>query len=157
MSIHSLQSVLAAHPFFAGLRPEHMAIITGCAKNVQFKAGETVFREGQPADWFYLLREGRVALDVVAPPRGRITVQTLEAGEVLGWSWLFPPYKWHFGATCLEATRAVAMDGVCLRGKCDADPALGYELMKRFARVMMERLQTARVQLLDVYGQAGHG
>jgi CRP-like cAMP-binding protein len=157
MTVHSLQLILAEHPFFAALKPEHMAIITACAKNVQFKAGETIFREGQPADWFYLIREGRVALDVTAPPRGRITIQTLEAGEVLGWSWLFPPYKWHFGATCLEAVRALAMDGACLRGKCEADPALGYELMKRFARVMMERMQAARVQLLDVYGHGGHG
>jgi len=155
MTIHSMQALLCEHPFFAHLSAEHMAIIAGCAKNVQFKAGESIFREGQAADWFYLIREGRIALDITAPPRGRLTVQTLEAGEVLGWSWLFPPYKWHFGATCLQATRALAMDGACLRGKCEADPKLGYELMKRLARVLMERLQTARVQFLDVYGHAG--
>jgi CRP-like cAMP-binding protein len=157
MTIHNLESILAEHPFFAGLDKEYLAIIAGCAKNVTFKAGESIFREGQPADWFYLIRAGHVALDITAPPRGRVTVQTLEAGEVLGWSWLFPPYKWHFGATALEDTRALAMDGKCLRGKCDTDPRMGYELMKRFARVMLERLQGARVQLLDVYGHAGEG
>lgn len=155
MDTHSLLPVLAAHPFFSGLDEDYLEIIAGCAKNVAFRAGEAIFREGQAADWFYLLREGRVVLDISVPHRGKVTLQTLEPGEVLGWSWLFPPYKWAFGATATEPTRAIAMDGTCLRGKCEADPRMGYELMKRFARVMMDRLQATRVQMLDVYGHHG--
>lgn len=155
MDTHSLEPILARHPFFADLGQAYLEIIAGCAKNVTFRRGETIFREGQPADWFYLIREGRVAIDLSVPNRGKVTIQTLEPGEVLGWGWLFPPYKWAFGATAAEATHAIAMDGVCLRRKCDADPKMGYELMKRFAHVIMDRLQATRVQLLDMYGQHG--
>ena len=114
-----------------------------------------LFRDGDEANTFYVLRHGAVALETFVPARGPVTIETLETGEVLGWSWLFPPYRWHFDARALSLVRATAFDGACLRGKCEADPALGYELMSRFAQVAIERLQWTRLRLLDVYGYAG--
>jgi CRP-like cAMP-binding protein len=111
-----------------------------------------LFREGDPADAFYVVRRGRVALELFVPNRGALTVETIEPGEVVGWSWLFPPYRWHFDGRAVEPVRAIAVDGACLRGKCNADPALGYELMRRFSQVMLERLQATRLRLADLYG-----
>jgi CRP-like cAMP-binding protein len=139
-------------PLLAGLVRAELELLAGCARNVHFDAGEQIFREGEPADAFWVIRHGRVALEAHVPARGPLTIETLEPGEVLGWSWLFPPYRWHFDARALSGVRATAFDGACLRGKCSDDPALGYDLMQRFARVMMERLQATRLRLLDVYG-----
>ena len=86
------------------------------------------------------------------PARGPMMIETIEAGEVIGWSWLFEPYRWHFDARALSAVRATAFDGACLRAKCETDPALGYALMSRFAQVLIERLQWTRLRLLDLYG-----
>jgi CRP/FNR family cyclic AMP-dependent transcriptional regulator len=152
VAMQTLESILVAHPFFKGLDPRYMPLITGCAENVRYNAGEYIFREGEDASHFYIIREGKVALETVAAKPGPIIVQTIEAGEVLGWSWLFPPYRWHFSARVVEPTRAIALDGACLRAKGEVDHDLGYELVKRVAHVMMERLQATRLQLLDVYG-----
>jgi CRP/FNR family cyclic AMP-dependent transcriptional regulator len=150
--MQTLELILAGHPFFEGLERPYLDLITSCAANVRFAAGEYLLREGESADQFYLLRQGKVALETYAPPRGAITIETIEEGEVLGWSWLFPPYRWHFSARALESVRALALDGACLRDKIATDHRLGYELMRRFAYVMMQRLQATRLQLLDVYG-----
>ena len=131
---------------------EHLALLAGCASNVGFRAGETMFREGDEAETFLVLRHGCVAIAVHAPGRGTLTVETIDAGEIVGWSWLFPPHRWHFDVRALSDVRATAFDGACLRGKCDEDPALGYDLMKRFAGVFSERLKWTRLRLLDVYG-----
>jgi len=148
----TLEPILAQHPFFQDMDPDHRRLMAGCASNVRFAASADLFREGETADQFYLIRHGRVALQVFVPGQGRITIDTLQAGDVLGWSWLFPPYLWHFDAQALELTRALAFDGECLRAKCDEDHDLGYTLMQRFARIMMQRLHATRLQLLDVYG-----
>jgi CRP-like cAMP-binding protein len=155
--MRTLDQLVLEAPVFAGLDPQFAQQLAGCAENDGFRAGETIFREGDPADTFWVLRHGRVALELHTPNRGSLTIETLDAGEALGWSWLFPPYRWHFDARALEDVRAIAVDGACLRGKCDADPALGYELMRRFSQVMVERLQATRVRLLDVYGNADAG
>lgn len=155
MSIQGLERYLATHPFFAGLEPGYLALLTGCASNASFGAGETIFSQGGAADSFYLLRDGKVALEFPTPGGGRLVIDTLDAGDVLGASWLITPYQWHYDAHALVATRAFALDAVCLRGKCEADPALGYDLMKRFAAVMQERLQAAQLQLADMYGNPG--
>lgn len=147
-----LDAVLADVPLLADLPAEQLELLAGCASNVHVRAGAGLFREGDPADVFYVVREGTVALELHAPPRGSLTIETIGSGELLGWSWLFPPYRWHFDARALTALRATAIDGACLRGKCDDDPALGYALMSRFAQVLMERLQATRLRLLDVYG-----
>jgi CRP-like cAMP-binding protein len=150
-----LDTILGEVPFFAGLSAEQLDLLAGCASNVHFDEGQVVFREGDPADTFYVVRHGTVALEIFAPGRGGIVVETIESGEVLGWSWLFPPFRWHFDARALTPIRATAFDGACLRGKCADDPALGYDLMTRFAQVLMERLQWTRLRLLDVYGDRG--
>ena len=147
-----LDEILADVPFLAGMSADELALLAGCASNVHFDEGETLFREGDAANSFYVVRHGSVALELHVPARGGLTIETIEAGEVLGWSWLFPPYRWHFDARALSSVRATAFDGECLRGKCEQDPALGYDLMKRFAQVLMERLQWTRLRLLDVYG-----
>ena len=144
--------MLADVPFFAGLRASELELLAGCAKNVHFAQGDVLFREGDPANAFYVVRGGTVALETFAPARGGMTIETIDAGEVIGWSWLFAPYRWHFDARALSPVRATAFDGECLRGKCEQDPALGYDLMKRFAQVLIERLQWTRLRLLDVYG-----
>jgi CRP/FNR family cyclic AMP-dependent transcriptional regulator len=148
----TLETILAEHPFLKGIASPHIEFIAGCASNVRFNKGDYIFREDEEADRFYLIRHGLVALDMFVPQRGPVTIDTIQEGEVLGWSWLFPPYRWHFDARALQLTRAVAFDGKCLREKCNQDTILGYELLKRFSLVMMQRLQAARLQLLDLYG-----
>ena len=147
-----LDAVLGEVPLLADLPAEQLELLAGCASNVHVDAGAVLFREGDPADVFYVVREGTVALELYAPPRGSLTIETIGSGELLGWSWLVPPYRWHFDARALTALRATSIDGTCLRGKCEDDPALGYALMTRFAQVLMERLQSTRLRLLDVYG-----
>jgi CRP/FNR family cyclic AMP-dependent transcriptional regulator len=152
--MRSIADLLRAQPFFEGLDDSAMDLIAGCGVNARFAAGQPLLREGEPADTFYVLRDGRVALETDAGPRGPVIIETLGPGEVVGWSWLFPPYRWHFDAVALDPVRVVALDGACLRGKCDEDPRLGLELTRRFAGVMLTRLQATRLRLLDVYGDA---
>ncbi|MBV9382961.1 MAG: cyclic nucleotide-binding domain-containing protein [Streptosporangiaceae bacterium] len=152
----TLEPLLRGHAFFAGLDPEYLPLIAGCAKNTVFPAGRFAFREGDPADMFLLIRDGMLALEVAAPGRGPITVQTLTVGDVAGFSWLIERHhRWQFDGRVIERIRAVELDGACLRGKCAADPELGYELMRRFAVLATDRLQATRLQLLDVYGHVG--
>jgi CRP-like cAMP-binding protein len=148
----SLESVLADVAFLEGLDPGQIGLLAGCAGNVHFAAGESLFREGEPADAFYIVRQGSVALETFVPTRGPVVIETIDAGEVIGWSWLFAPYRWHFDARALTVVRATAFDGSCLRQKCEDDPVLGYALMGRFAQVLIQRLQWTRLRLLDVYG-----
>ena len=155
--MQTLEPILANHPFFKGLKPEYLQLVTGCASNVRFEAGKYIFREGEEASQFYLIRQGKVALEIFAAQHGPITIETIEAGEVVGWSWLFPPYRWHFSGRVFEPTRAIALDGKCLRAKSEEDHDLGYELMKRVAQIMMERLQATRLRLLDVYSDLPGG
>lgn len=150
--MESLESILAKHPFFSGLDEKHFATIVGCASNVRFDAGSTMFRQGDEANRFYLIRHGKVAVQVPATGGTPVTIQTVGDGNVLGWSWLVPPHYWRFDAQAIEPVRAIAMDGRCLRGKCEDDHDLGYELLKRFSAIMAERLEMTRVQLLDIYG-----
>ena len=147
-----LDEILARVPFFETMAPDERALVAGCGRNVRFDAGETIFRQGDAADHFYLVRNGTVAVGYFAPSRGERVIETIEAGDILGWSWLFPPYRSHFDARALSLVRATQFDGACLRRKCESDPALGYDLMSRFAQVLIQRLQWTRLRLLDVYG-----
>lgn len=150
----TLEPLLRDHKFFAGLEPGHLSLLVGCAANEVFPEDAFLFREGEPAHTFYLIREGKVALEIAAPGRGALVVQTLGEGDVAGFSWLIAPHRWEFDGRAVEQVRAVRMDGACLRAKFDNDPRLGYELMRRFARLTVNRLQATRLQLLDVYGRA---
>ncbi len=151
--IHTLEPILREHPFFHGMEDRHIQLIAGCSMNVRFEAGQVLFHEGDPADHFYLVREGLVSVQVMIPHDGLTTVQTVGAGEVLGWSWLFPPYRWHFDARAQPPTHALAFDGKCLRAKCEEDHDLGYEIYKRFMQIVTGRLEATRLQLLDMYGK----
>jgi CRP/FNR family cyclic AMP-dependent transcriptional regulator len=154
MKMDGLETILRQHPFFEDLDEDHLDLVSGCAKNVVFQAGNYLFHEGAAADQFYLLRHGRVALEITAPGRGALTFETLNAGEMVGVSWLFPPYRWTYDAKALELTRAISLDAACLRGKCEEDHSLGYDLMKRFVPVVIERLHATQMQILDVYGSS---
>ncbi len=149
--METLEPILAEHPFSRDLDKRYRELLAGCAANIRFEAGEFLFREGEEANQFYLIRHGSVAVQIFAGAAGQITVTTIGEGEVLGWSWLFPPYRWKFDAQAVEPTRAIALDGKCLRVKCEADHDLGYELLKRFAYMVEQRLDATRLQLLNVY------
>lgn len=152
MTTRGLDALLRDHPFFAGLDTAALELVAGCAHNVHWGPGERVFSDGEPADTFYVLRDGRVALEIHDPAGGGVVIDTLDGGDVLGWSWLVPPYRWFGDGRAVIPTSAVALDGACLRGKCDDDPRLGYALLTRVTGVMYERLQATRVRLLDLYG-----
>ena len=152
--MEDLKRTLAAHPFFSGLKPEYFQLIVGCASNVRFESDHYIFREGDEANIFYLVRHGRVALETFAPNQKPMVLQTVNDGEMLGWSWLVPPYRWSNSARAVQPVRAIALDGKCLRDKCEHDNAMGYELMKRVVRVIGTRLEATRIQMLDVYSAA---
>ena len=152
MKIHSLEPILTEHPFFQGMKKEYLELLAGCAKNVAFEPGQSVFRQNEEANQFFLIREGRIAIEISAVGMESLEIQTLSKGQVFGWSWLFPPYRWTFDARAMEKTRVLALDGKCLREKCARDHDLGYDLLQRFAAVVVERLENTRIQLLDVYG-----
>jgi CRP-like cAMP-binding protein len=147
-----MSELLRQHPFFEGIDHPLIDVFTGCAANVHFRAGEALFREGEAANAFYLMRRGRVALQVHRPAGGAITLDTVDPGEVIGWSWIVPPYRWLFDAVAIEPAGAVVFDATCLRAACDRDPAAGYALLRKITQVMEHRLQAARLRLLDLYG-----
>jgi len=149
--METLERIIAEHPFFVGLDDGFTNLMVSCASNVRFKAGTYILREGEPANTFYLIREGKIAVEVLAPQRKPIIVSTLGVGEILGWSWLLPPFQWKFSARAVDNIRAIALDGKCLRTKCEENHDLGYEILKRFAQIMEQRLEATRLQLLDVY------
>jgi CRP-like cAMP-binding protein len=128
-------------------------LVAGCARNHRFDAGAYLFREGEAANEFFLIRHGRVALEIVAPGQAPIVFATLGEGEIVGASWLVPPYRWTFDARAVELVRAIGIDAACLRTKCEADHHLGYEMMKRFLPVFVKRLHATQLQILDVYGK----
>jgi CRP-like cAMP-binding protein len=147
-----IDELIADAPVFAGMEPRHLELVSGCGELVRFASGAYLFREGEPADRFFLIRRGTLALEVFSPRRGAAPIQTLHDGEIAGWSWLFEPYRWAFDGRAAGDLQAIAFDGACLRGKCDSDHELGYQLMRRFATTIVARLQATRLQLLDVYG-----
>ncbi|MGA7559510.1 MAG: cyclic nucleotide-binding domain-containing protein [Terriglobales bacterium] len=149
--METLEHIIAEHPFFADLESYYTNLLTGCASNVRFDAGSYIFKEGGEANEFYLIRAGKVALEIFAPQRKPVMLATLGEGEILGWSWLLPPYQWRFHAHAIETVRAIALDGKCLRTKCEDNHDLGYEILKRFASIMEQRLEATIFQLVDVY------
>ena len=151
--VEGLERILREHPFFHGLPGSLYSLVSGCARNALFEPGEHIFREGGEASHFYLVREGQVALELASGEGPVIMFQTIGAGEILGASWLVPPFRWVFDARALERTRAIALDAVCVRAKCEQNPELGWDLMNRLAPVLVERMQAARLQMLDVYGR----
>ena len=149
----TIRDLLAGQADLAGLPDADLDVIAGCGRNVVVPVGELLAAEGAPADTCFVLRAGRVGLEVRAPGIGSVRLLTLGPGEVLGWSWLVPPHRWTADARALEEVRAVRLDGACLRTKCEQDPALGFHLAQRMAHVTAERLAATRLQLLDLYAR----
>lgn len=149
----ALEALVSTHPFLQGLTFRQLSILSAHAMRSHFAAGQVIFREGDPANRFYLILTGQVALESCTRERGRILIQTLGPGDVLGWSWMFPPFTWHFDARALEPTEAVFFYGTRLREQCEEDRDLGYELIRRAAQVLIERLQATRKKLLQAHAE----
>jgi len=150
----TIPELLAKASTFEGLNAAQLELIGGCGRLVRVDENKYLMQEGDPADTFFLIRSGTVALEIHGAGRGALVIETLDPGDTVGWSWLFPPYRSELDARTLVPCGLVAIDGECLRGKCEDDHELGYQLMRRFAANMIDRLQAARLQLLDIYGHA---
>jgi CRP/FNR family transcriptional regulator, cyclic AMP receptor protein len=146
--VEPLEAAIQKHPFLVGLTQQQLEVLIRNALRVRFEQDETIFREGDPANRFYLIESGKVSLETHVKDGPDLHVQTLGSGEVLGWSWLFPPYYWQFDARAVEATRAIFFYGTRLREQCEQDHELGYELLKRMAAIVISRLQAARKELI---------
>ncbi len=153
--MNALKQIIIDHPFLNGLRPEHLEIVADCASEAGFAADQIIFREGEIAGQLYLIQSGRVALEAHRYKDGDVPIQTLGAGDVLGWSWLFPPFRWHFQARAIEPASVVALNGAHLLVAGNENPEFGFELMKRVVQVVIQRLQATRKQLLDRQGPSG--
>jgi len=149
----TLEQILAEHRFFRDMPPAYLRLAAGCAVNKRFEAGQLLCREGEDADYFYVISRGSAAIEIFAPGRGPITIQSLGEGDMAGYSWLIAPYKYRLDVRAVEPVLAVAFDGKCLREKCEANPALGYDFLKRVTQVVIARLGATRLQLLDIYGK----
>ena len=143
--------------FLRDLSDEHIHFVTSCARNVRFHAGDFVIREGADADTLFLVRSGRVALEIVVPGRAPTQVEMLREGDILGWSWMFAPYKWQLDARAVEPTLAFAFDAKCVRAKMEADHAFGYALSRPLLFHLHQRLERVRMQRLDLYGAGAKG
>lgn len=149
----NLAALLAKHRFFARMKPEYIEAMTACASLKTYKAQEMLGKEGDPSDFFFALLDGRVAIETYQPGLDRVVLLTIDGGEIVGWSWLFPPYEWVFDARAMTSVQTIAFDTQCLREKCEKDTALGFDLLKRFSQVMTLRLKATRLQLLDMFGR----
>jgi CRP-like cAMP-binding protein len=150
--VKSIVELVASHPFAVGLNDEHVELVAACARNISLETGEMLCVEGASADTFYLLRRGHVSIEVHQAGLGAIVIETVGPGDVVGWSWLVPPYRWTFDARALQPVGALAIDGACLRAKSLDDSALGFALLSRVTQELLQRLQATRVRLLDLYG-----
>jgi CRP-like cAMP-binding protein len=149
--MESLKVRISGHSFLRGVPAQYLEILTDCACEREFEPGAIIFREGDIADRFYLIESGRIALESEVHPRGRLAVQELGPADVLGWSWLFPPYVWHFQARAIEPTHAICFNGAHLLIACERNHEFGYDLMKRLAQVLIRRLQATRKQLVRLH------
>ena len=149
-AVPAVESVIAGHPFLCGLKPEYLRLLADSSMRVRYGAGEFIFREGDPANRFYLIEQGRVSLESPRRDATAVPIQVIGPGDVLGWSWLFPPYYWQFDARAVEPTTAIFLYGTRLREQCDQNQGFGFEMMKRMTQVVIHRLQATRKQLLAV-------
>lgn len=147
-----LTQLLAEQPLFSDLGNDIFALVAGCARNEHFGVDDYLFRTGESADRFFLVRRGLVALELVRTAGSRLIVDTVPSGGIVGLSWLVPPYRWNLDARAVEETSAVSVDASCLRRKCEEEPRIGYLLLQRVSSALYERMQAARVRMADVYG-----
>jgi CRP-like cAMP-binding protein len=154
MNRHDLEVAVAAHPFLIGVSEHHIRLLADCAIRTHFEAGQVIFREGETANRFYLVEQGEVVLEAAGAGDKRVVIETIRDGDLVGWSWLFPPYVWHFSARATKPTSAIFFYGTILREYCEKDHTLGFELFKRMGEVMTRRLQLARTRLLQAYSES---
>ncbi len=147
----SIATRVALHPFVAGMNHKELALLTDCAIAAHFKAGQTILREGEIANRFYLIENGKVVLESGAGCGAPVVIEMIGPGDLLGWSWMFPPYTWQFTARAVEPTDAIFFYGTILREYCERDHSLGYELFKRMSAVMTKRLQAARAKMISLH------
>lgn len=151
MNPETLERSLKSQPFVSDLDDSQLRFLLGCTKNVRFAAGDYLAREGDKAEALYLIRTGRIALESHIPGRGVVTLESLGAGEIMGWSVMFPPHYWHVDARAVDTTLAFAVDGHCLRDKLEADHSFAYAITRRMLADVHKRLRRTRLQQLDVY------
>lgn len=149
------EDLIRKQRYFKDLELKHLQVLAHCATETSWDTDNFIFRIGEPARHFYLVGEGSVAIEMQAAQRGIVRIQTLHPGDVLGWSWLFPPFKWHFDARVLEPSKGLVFEAEAFLAQCENDHELGYQIQKRFSRMMVERLQATRLQLLDLYERDG--
>jgi CRP/FNR family transcriptional regulator, cyclic AMP receptor protein len=145
-------NVLGALPFLRGMPAGQLAALAELCRHVAVPAGQRLFDEGSTANQFWIIDAGQVTLDASVPGRGLVTIETLGRHDVLGLSWMRPPYQWQFGATATQPMQAFAFDAPAVRAACESDPVLGFELSQRFSAAIVGRLQATRARLLDAYG-----
>jgi CRP/FNR family cyclic AMP-dependent transcriptional regulator len=145
-----VEDLLAEHPFMEGVSSRFLPLLTPASSLVELSAGDPIFQQGTAAEHLFLIQHGRVGLESAVAGKGTVKIQRLRAGEAFGWSWLFPPFRWHFSARALAASRLIALDAVTLRHWCKVEPEFGYQLVLRVAGVMLQRLQSTRIQLMKL-------
>jgi CRP-like cAMP-binding protein len=150
----TVADVVARCKFFQGMRADHLEYVASCGRLYHFPAGSAILMQGQPAERFYILQSGSVALQAYRAGSGAVPVQTLNRGDTMGWSWVFPPYRWHLDAMALEPVDAVGFSAAGLRVKCTRDHEFGTQMMRRFGQLMMQRLEATQGHLLDAHGPA---
>jgi CRP-like cAMP-binding protein len=155
MTDPKVSDILAGNPFFHGLKREHLAFLARCSRYQSLRRNEFLFHEDDPARTFYLVRDGEISIEVPAVEGPPLVVQTLGADEVLGWSWLIAPYRWHFQGRAGVDTRLIAFDGALIQARCEADYEFGYRLLRDFAELMSQRLAMARERLMMEWSPAG--
>jgi CRP-like cAMP-binding protein len=155
MSNQAIDDYLASHEFFAGLDDDHLRFLADSVNEIEVSKGEVLFKQGMTADKFYLLREGRVSIQVPALVGPILEIQSLGEDQILGWSWLIAPFRWHFQARAMQDSRVLEFDGSAILAHCQEDPRFGYELLKRFAALMSERLDAARQKMMDQFNPPG--
>lgn len=153
--MRQLRELLKSNPVFHSFPDAFIDELNECAWEMEFEADQYLFWTGQEAKYMYILRDGAVSLQAYTPEKGPITIETLGNGDIVGWSWLFPPYKWHLDAKAEKPTHAMVLDGRCIEGKCVANHELGYHLMKCINRIMLDRLIATRLRMIDIYAK-GH-
>ncbi len=147
----SLASRVTLHPFFIGMSRAHLALLASCASSTHFRMGQPILREGEVANHFYLIESGTAVIESGAGLGDPVVIETIGPGDFVGWSWMFPPYLWHFTARAAEPVSALSFNGTTLREHCDQDPVLGYELLKRASAVLLRRMQAAQHQTYAVH------
>lgn len=155
MNNQMIDDYLSTHPFFSGMDEDFLSFLKDSAAELVIKKGDVLFRQGKPADKFYLLREGQISIQVPALVGPSLEIQHLGDNQLLGWSWLIPPYRWNFLAKAETDSKLLEFDGKAILARCESDPQFGYELFKRFAALMSARLDAARQKMMDQWNPPG--